>query len=107
MDKDFELLSRKGATATEIADFIRAQIRSSRYVPGQRLVEVDIIRQTGGSRFKVREALQRLAAEGLVEIDGQSIQVTGLGWYFVRGIAMVFDRYVHADQTRAKFSRII
>jgi DNA-binding GntR family transcriptional regulator len=69
MDKDFDLLSRKGPTGVEIADFIRAQIRSSRYVPGQRLVEVDIIRQTGGSRFKVREALQRLAAEGLVEIE--------------------------------------
>lgn len=27
------------------------------------------MRQTGGSRFKVREALQRLAAEGLVEIE--------------------------------------
>jgi DNA-binding GntR family transcriptional regulator len=38
-------------------------------VPGQRLVEVDIIRKTGGSRFKVREAFQRLAAEGLVEIE--------------------------------------
>lgn len=64
-----DLLSRKGPSGLEIADFIRAQIRSSRYVPGQRLVEVDIIRQTGGSRFKVREALQRLAAEGLVEIE--------------------------------------
>lgn len=69
MDKDFDLLSRKAPTGVEIADFIRAQIRASRYVPGQRLVEVDIIRQTGGSRFKVREALQRLAAEGLVEIE--------------------------------------
>jgi DNA-binding GntR family transcriptional regulator len=38
-------------------------------VPGQRLVEVDIIRQTGGSRFKVREALQRLSADGLVDIE--------------------------------------
>ncbi len=53
------------------------------------------------------ERLRPLAAEGLLEIDKQCIQVTALGWYFVRGIAMVFDRYVHADQTRAKFSRII
>jgi oxygen-independent coproporphyrinogen III oxidase len=54
--------------------------------------------------------LERLAPfveEGLVEIDDQSIQVTALGWYFVRGIAMVFDRYVQADRTRARFSRII
>jgi DNA-binding GntR family transcriptional regulator len=64
-----ELLPRKAPTGIEIADWIRSQIRGQRLVPGQRLVEVDIIRQTGGSRFKVREAFQRLAAEGLVEIE--------------------------------------
>jgi oxygen-independent coproporphyrinogen-3 oxidase len=54
--------------------------------------------------------LERLApfvAEGLVEVDHESIQLTAMGWYFVRGVAMVFDRYVNADQTRARFSRII
>lgn len=69
MDNAADLLARKGPTGVEIADWIRTQIRSSRFVPGQRLVEVDIIRQTGGSRFKVREAFQRLAADGLVEIE--------------------------------------
>jgi DNA-binding GntR family transcriptional regulator len=69
MEEVAEALSRKGPSGMEIADWIRSQIRSSRFVPGQRLVEVDIIRKTGGSRFKVREALQRLAAEGLVEIE--------------------------------------
>lgn len=69
MEKAIEALSRKGPSGTDIADWIRSQIRASRFVPGQRLVEVDIIRSTGGSRFKVREALQRLAAEGLVEIE--------------------------------------
>lgn len=62
-------LAKKGPSSNAIADWIRSQIRSSRFVPGQRLVEVDIIRKTGGSRFKVREAFQRLAAEGLVEIE--------------------------------------
>jgi len=61
--------SRKGPSGPEIADWIVRQIRSRRFVPGQRLVEFDITRMTGGSRFKVREALQRLAAEGLVEIE--------------------------------------
>lgn len=56
-------------SANDIANWIRSQIRAARMVPGQRLVEVDLIRQTGGSRFKVREALQRLSAEGLVEIE--------------------------------------
>lgn len=64
-----ELLPRRGPSGAEIANWIRGQIRSQRMVPGQRLIEIDIIRQTGGSRFKVREALQRLAAEGLVEIE--------------------------------------
>lgn len=63
------MLPRKGPSGVEIADWIRGQIRRRRLVPGQRLAEVDIIRQTGGSRFKVREALQRLAAEGLVDIE--------------------------------------
>jgi len=63
------MLNKTPPSAVEIADWIRSQIRSARLVPGQRLVEVDLIRQTGGSRFKVREALQRLSAEGLVEIE--------------------------------------
>ena len=59
----------KGPSAIEIGEWIRSKIRSRRLVPGQRLVEVDIIRQTGGSRPKVREALQRLETEGLVTIE--------------------------------------
>jgi DNA-binding GntR family transcriptional regulator len=56
-------------TSPEIADWIRERIRNRRFVAGQRLVEFDITRKTGGSRFKVREALQRLEAEGLVTIE--------------------------------------
>jgi DNA-binding GntR family transcriptional regulator len=56
-------------TGSEIADWVRQRIRTGRFVPGQRLVEVDIIRQTGASRSKVREALKRLEGEGLVEIE--------------------------------------
>ncbi len=58
-----------GPASDTIADWIRAQIRTNRFVPGQRLVEADLTHYTGGSRFKVREALQRLAAEGLIEIE--------------------------------------
>lgn len=56
-------------------------IRARRLVPGQRLVEVEIIRQTGASRSKVREAFQRLEAEGLVTIEefrGASIRSASL-----------------------------
>ena len=37
-------------------------------MPGQRLVEVDLAAQFGVSRNSVREALQRLAAQGLVDL---------------------------------------
>ena len=36
-----------------------------------------------------------------------AIQVTALGWYFIRSVAMVFDKYLQADRTRERFSRII
>ena len=54
--------------------------------------------------------LQQLATlqnDGLVTIGDSGIQVTALGWYFVRGVAMVFDRYLQADRNRARFSKII
>jgi DNA-binding GntR family transcriptional regulator len=39
-----------------------------RYVPGQRLVEADLMRDFRASRFVVREALKMLMAEGVVSI---------------------------------------
>jgi DNA-binding GntR family transcriptional regulator len=39
------------------------------YVPGQRLVEVDLTQKWGVSRGTVREALNRLAAEGIVVLS--------------------------------------
>ncbi len=39
------------------------------FEPGQRLVEVDLAAQYGVSRNSVREALQRLSAEGVVELS--------------------------------------
>jgi oxygen-independent coproporphyrinogen-3 oxidase len=53
------------------------------------------------------QALEPLRASGLVEIEPGSIAVTPLGWYFVRSIAMVFDRHLQADRSRAQFSRVI
>ena len=53
------------------------------------------------------EQLRQLQAQGLVEVDATGIQVTATGWYFVRAVAMVFDKYLQADRNRARFSRII
>lgn len=52
-------------------------------------------------------ALEPLAAQGLVVLDGRSIGVTPTGWFFVRAVAMVFDRYLQVDRNRTRFSRIV
>jgi oxygen-independent coproporphyrinogen-3 oxidase len=53
------------------------------------------------------EALQPLVDQGLVEVDAAGIQVTSMGWYFVRAVAMVFDRYLQTDLNRTRFSKIL
>jgi oxygen-independent coproporphyrinogen-3 oxidase len=56
---------------------------------------------------KEMEILRGQVDEGLVELDGSGIKVTDKGWFFVRAVAMVFDRYLQTDRTRAKFSKIL
>ena len=53
------------------------------------------------------QQLHTMTEQGLVSINEEGIKVTPMGWYFVRGVAMVFDRYLQANRNRAKFSRII
>ena len=53
------------------------------------------------------EQLHALAQQGLVVLDDAGIRVTAQGWFFVRAVAMVFDRYLQADRMRANFSRIL
>jgi DNA-binding GntR family transcriptional regulator len=59
----------KSVGVGEIVAWVRDRIRWGRFAPGQRLVEADIIRELGASRSRVREALQRLATEGVVTIE--------------------------------------
>jgi len=56
---------------------------------------------------KELQSLQALVDQGLVTLDATGIQVTAQGWFFVRAVAMVFDRYLQTDRTRAQFSKII
>ena len=51
--------------------------------------------------------LEAMQAQGLVQLSDTGIQVSAMGWFFVRGVAMVFDRYVQADRNRTRFSKII
>ncbi|WP_310611324.1 oxygen-independent coproporphyrinogen III oxidase [Limnohabitans sp.] len=51
--------------------------------------------------------LATMQEQGLLTMDDSGIHVTELGWFFVRGVAMVFDKYLQADKNRARFSKII
>ena len=53
------------------------------------------------------DALHKLEEQGLVTLNHVSLQVTDMGWFFVRAVAMVFDRYLQTDRTRAQFSKIL
>jgi DNA-binding GntR family transcriptional regulator len=50
----------------QVLDQLREAIVEQRLSPGQRLVERELIEQTGVSRTTIREVLRQLAAEGLV-----------------------------------------
>ena len=50
-----------------VADHLRRAILGGTIAPGERVRQEDIAQQLGASRLPVREALQMLAAEGLVE----------------------------------------
>ena len=56
---------------------------------------------------KEMDVLATQVEQGLVTLDNTGIQVTARGWFFVRAVAMVFDRYLQTDRTRAKFSKIL
>jgi oxygen-independent coproporphyrinogen-3 oxidase len=61
-------------------------------------------RETFAPEFERLKPLQEM---GLVEVGAQAIQVTATGWYFVRAVALTFDRYLQSDKVRERFSRII
>jgi DNA-binding GntR family transcriptional regulator len=55
--------------AEHAADTIRESILAGRIPAGARIAELDLARQLSVSRTPIREALSRLAAEGLVELS--------------------------------------
>ncbi|MDR3493647.1 MAG: GntR family transcriptional regulator [Ancalomicrobiaceae bacterium] len=59
---------RHGATVVFIVERLRDAIVSGRLKLGARLVEGELTAQFGVSRGPVREALRRLAADGLIEL---------------------------------------
>ncbi|WP_305788259.1 GntR family transcriptional regulator [Symbioplanes lichenis] len=57
------------ATAAETRDALRTAILGGEYLPGERLVELQLTERFRASRFTVRAALQELASEGLIEMQ--------------------------------------
>ena len=75
-------------------------------------VELEDIEQSHLLEFQhyfARELLQLqdFVNQGMVKLDAHVIEVTAAGWYVVRAIAMVFDKYAQADGQRAHFSKIL
>jgi len=61
--KDYELLSQK------VYRILKERIVKGNLTSGEKILEVNIAKQLGISRTPVREALQKLAADGLVKIN--------------------------------------
>jgi oxygen-independent coproporphyrinogen-3 oxidase len=53
------------------------------------------------------DILKDMQAQGLVTLNQAGLEVTADGWFVVRAVAMVFDRYAQHDQHRTRFSKII
>ena len=82
-DADVQRPSRHRATSSAVRDRVRRVLR-------------------GGARGADRAGVA--AADGLVAIDADAIEVTPLGRLFVRNVCMMFDRYLRA-RTRRRRSR--
>ncbi len=78
MPPQLKPLDRPIALADQVYQTLRDLLRTGRIGPSERLQEVALATQLGVSRTPVREALARLASEGLVEADGRSFAVPGL-----------------------------
>ncbi len=77
--------------ADEVHEALRRSIVHGEYRPSERLVETDIAERLGASRTPIREALQRLATEGLT--------VRGRNGWLVREFALAEIREIY--QVRA------
>jgi len=58
--------------ADQVYEYLRTEIVSGRLTPGARVVELEVASAMGTSQGPVREALQRLEREGLVEKHSHS-----------------------------------
>ncbi len=71
-------VERAPALADQVYSALRAQLRSGAIAAGLPLQEVQLAQKLGVSRTPVREALARLASEGLLVLAGRSFAVPAL-----------------------------
>lgn len=71
-------VERPLALGEQVYHTLRSHLRNGQIVAGQPLQEVQLAEQLGVSRTPVREALRRLASEGLLVSDGRSFVVPEL-----------------------------
>lgn len=73
-------------------------------------VDFDAMGQAHAVDFRHRfapefAALGPLVAQGLVRLSDHDVEVTPQGWFLVRAVAMVFDRYCR--ESAGRFSRVV
>jgi oxygen-independent coproporphyrinogen-3 oxidase len=91
-------------------DVLRREVIMALMCQGR--VEFASVERTHGIAMKTYfaselERLRPLEAQGLVALEPTAIEVTPLGWYFVRTIAMVFDRYLQSQTPQDRYSRVV
>jgi oxygen-independent coproporphyrinogen-3 oxidase len=52
-------------------------------------------------------ALKALEKTDMLVLEEDGLQVTDTGWFFVRAVAMVFDKHLQTDRNSARFSKIL
>jgi DNA-binding GntR family transcriptional regulator len=65
-------IAKLSTLSDQVYDYLRRAIICAELLPGEKLVELDIAAQVGTSQGPVREALQRLEYDGLVEHRARS-----------------------------------
>ncbi|MDB5861300.1 MAG: oxygen-independent coproporphyrinogen oxidase [Ramlibacter sp.] len=91
-------------------DLVRRAVIMALMCQGEVLFETVAVAWLVDFRSYFAAELRQLAPleeQGLVSVGSEGIRVTAQGWFFVRVVAMVFDRYLQADRNRARFSRVL
>jgi DNA-binding GntR family transcriptional regulator len=82
----------KGASSEHAYRGLKQEIVTFTLVPGENLDEATLVQRLGVSRTPVREALVRLAAEGLVHlVPNRGARVAPMGWNDIREHLEAFD----------------